>query len=69
MKLQIRKAQTTVGDKTFVDDDAVEMNWTHGTEGCLYVVSRNLGLKGLIKAARDGKQDFKKYLKGKENGK
>lgn len=68
MKFQIRNAQTTVGEKTFVDKSSLEMNWTEGAEGCLYVVNANLGWKKLLKAARDGKHAFRKYLSQRKVG-
>jgi hypothetical protein len=68
MKFQANKAKVTMGEKTFVDETSVEMNWTEGNEGCLYVVPANIGWKKLLKAARDGKQAFKKHLNQKKVG-
>lgn len=62
MKFSIRKAQVTVGEKTFTDETNLELSWTHGDKGCMFVVKSNIGWKALCKYARDGRTAFKKHL-------
>jgi ABC-type anion transport system duplicated permease subunit len=65
MKLQIRKAQMTFVDRTFVDPDYVEIHWTHGVDGCFVVVKANIGWKKMLNTAREVKHALQKYLEGK----
>jgi len=63
MKFNIRPAQVTIGEQTFVDKTKVEMGWKHGEQGCLYIVPKS-NWKTMLKAARQGKAAFAKHLKG-----
>ena len=62
MKLQIREATCTVDQKTFVDKTKVEIGWKHGDKGCMVIVDRSRGWKGLLKVARQTRKAFLTHL-------